>query len=122
MSAVFLKLCLILSVEFFDIFSQLDLLPTAESGQFALEKILKLSGWRLSVTPEKRKPFARVCVSLGVELDFTELAKGFVGVSNKPGRVKEIVETVNRTLENPKTMFGFKDAPSLRGRIGYAET
>lgn len=108
-------------VEFFDDFSQIEPERTASSAQEAMEKLVKLLGWRLSETEEKRKPFQKEFVALGVLFDFSRAQEKVVQLKNKPGRVDNIAEQVEAVLADPERRLQFKEALSLRGKIGFAE-
>ena len=60
-------------VKFFDDFSQMDARASSESAQEAMESLVALLGWQLSVSDQKRKPFEPVFVFLGVEVNFFQL-------------------------------------------------
>ena len=78
----------VICVEFFDDFSQIE--PAATSNSFmALEGLLELLGWTVS-TGDKRKPFEKAFVSLGVVVDLSGTINVNVVLSHKPGRIDAI--------------------------------
>ena len=111
----------LLLVEFFDDFTQIEPQVTASSAQDAFEGLVKLLGWELSITEEKRKPFHHQFVSLGIEVDLSEVSSGWLALRNKPGRVAGIKEQVRELLAREPCLMGFRDALSLRGKFAYAE-
>ena len=56
---------------------------------------------------------------LGVRLDLGSCREGFVKVSNKPGRIYEILQTLTPILEQRKLRPS--DLPSQLGRLQYAD-
>ena len=118
-SAIAGKLFSLVTVEFFDDFTQVEPAVTSESAQFALESLLKLLGWKIAATAAKRKSFAKQFVSLGVQLDFSSIALGSILLEQKPGRIEALEAQVNELLAQNE--FGFKDALSIRGRIFFSE-
>ena len=71
------------------------------------------------MTEEKRKPFAKEFVSLGVMVSLGSSHKGKVLLKNKPGRVEGIRFQVDEIIRCGK--MGFKDALSVKGKTSYAE-
>lgn len=106
-------------VEFFDDFTQIEPLETSESAQGTFESLLELLGWKLSVG-EKRLPFAKSFVSLGVSVKLPLANCCDILLSNKPGRVEAIRKEVDKVFSSSK-LFGFKDALSFRGKFAFAE-
>ena len=62
------ELLLLVCVEFFDDFTQLEPVVTAESALSSFEALLSLLGWQISCG-DKRLPFAKSFVSLGVNVN-----------------------------------------------------
>ena len=56
---------------------------------------------------------------LGVVCDLGEIDRGRITVSNKPGRIDQILDTVNAIIR-AGTISG-RQAASLKGRINFAE-
>ena len=120
LAALALKLVYVANVEFFDDFTQVEPALTSESAHEALEGLFELLGWKVSVG-DKRKPFSKEFVSLGVSVELPKQGLKEVLLKNKPGRVAAIGLTVKRFLTSD-SLFGFKDALSFRGRIAFAGT
>jgi len=108
-------------IEFFDDFTQVEPEDSAQSAQDAMEDLLELLGWELSTSDEKRKPFAQVFVSLGVQVNFSQMVDRRLLLENKPGRVEAIEAQVEAILKAPEKKLGFKDALSLRGKVAFSE-
>ena len=117
-SALCCSLLNVVCVEFFDDFSQLEPLATSPSAMVALEGLLELLGWTVSAG-DKRKPFEKSFVSLGVVVDLSGITGGDVVLSHKPGRIDAIRGQVDEIVA--KHSLTFKDALSLRGKIYFSE-
>eukprot|EP00973_Karenia_brevis_P069169 9616869-Karenia_brevis.AAC.1 len=72
------------TIEFFDEFTQLEPVATAKSALESLEGLFSLMGWTVSLSEAKRLPFAKCFVSLGAQLDFGRMHDGEIVLSNKP--------------------------------------
>ena len=59
-------------------------------------------------------------MSLGVLIDLSKSASGCIAVSNKPGRLDELVALVAEVKSGKEV--GFKEALGLRGKISFAES
>ena len=114
------KLLHLVVVEFFDDFTQIAQDELAEDSQMCLEWLIGILGWQLATEDKKRLPFARKCVALGVELDYTEAERAIIKVGNKPGRLDEISQIIDSFKSG--TQVGFKEALSIRGKISFAES
>ena len=112
-------LLLLACIEFFDDFTQIEPVATADSAHEAMESMLELLGWQISVG-EKRLPFAKSFNSLGVNVNLPKAGDRDLVLKNKEGRVEAIKEAVERVLTSDN-LFGFKDALSFRGRFAFAE-
>ena len=110
----------LITVEFFDDFTQVETEATAESGQWAMEQLLEVLEWDLSTGEDKRKPFAKNFVSLGVLVDFTKIEGKEVTLRNKPGRVEAIMLEVKEILS--AGFLDFKAALSLKGKLYFSES
>ena len=76
-------------------------------------------GWQIAETEEKRKPFNKQFVSLGVQIDLTSAGREEIILRNKPGRVKAIQEQIEEILR--KNECGFQEALSIKGKLAFAE-
>ena len=119
LSALASELLYLTCVEFFDDFTQIEPRATADSAHESFESLLELLGWQISFG-EKRLPFAKAFVSLGVMVDFPEKGSRDIQLKNKPGRVAAIRESSIKVFES-KSLFGFKDAFSFKGKFAFAE-
>jgi hypothetical protein len=77
----------------------------------------------LKYNDEKLDPFDKVATMLGVELDLREIGKGLIKVQNKPSRVAEVSECLNKILDSgviesefPSFIFG-----KLRGSTAMGQ-
>ena len=87
----------------------------------SFESLIEILGWDLSKTEKKRKPFAHVFVSLGVQINLEQASQGWISLSNKPGRVESLRIEIDKILNvSPHTM-GFHEALSIRGKIAFCE-
>ena len=118
-SALAGSLLSLVTVEFFDDFTQVEPAATSESAQFSMESLLRLLGWKIADTEAKRKPFSKEFVSLGVQVNLSKLATGEIVLQQKPGRAEALKSQVDALLHDNN--FGFKDALSVRGRIFFCE-
>ena len=105
-------------MEFFDEFSQLEPVATSSSAMASLEGLLGLLGWTVSAG-DKRQPFEKSFVSLGVVVDLSGISNGDVVLSHKPGRIDSIQAQVDAVVA--KRSLAFEDALSLRGKIYFSE-
>jgi len=105
-------------VEFFDDFTQVESKTTSESALKTLERLFELLGWEVS-EGDKRLIFGKSFVSLGVQVGFEGSSDGVVSVTNKPGRIEGIEESVNGVVKQGS--MGFKEALSIKGKISFAE-
>lgn len=119
LSALATKIFGLIVTEFFDDFTQVEPKQTAPSAMVAMEFLVDILGWKLSVTPEKRKKFDDKFVSLGVQVDFRRLCDGDVVLRNKEGRTEALAEIISEILATDE--MGFKEALSIRGKLTFAE-
>ena len=112
-------LFLLLTVEFFDDFTQVEPSCLQESAMTTLESVFELLGWEVSMSEKKRLLPAETFNSLGVNVDFSESQSGMVILRNKEGRLEGILDMVKELLERGR--MGFKEALSLKGKLQFAE-
>ena len=79
--------------------------------------IFELLGFKYN--DEKLDPFDKVATMLGVELDLREIGKGLIKVQNKPSRVAEVSECLNKILDSG--VIDSELLPSYLGKLQYAE-
>jgi hypothetical protein len=104
---------------FYDDYSQVEPMTMGLSAQLTLQGFMALVGWEVAASERKCRPFAETFEPLGVVVDFSASERGVVMVTNKPGRVEEVMKDIaacqkSRILD-PHT------AASLRGRVLYLE-
>ena len=104
-------------MEFFHDFLQLGPDASADSAQQALEGLIQLPGWLLSVSDEQRKPFASKFVALGVLFGLQAARDKIVGMRNKPGRVESIATQVEEVFSDMNRKLQFKEALPIRAKI-----
>ena len=106
-------------VEFFDDVTQIEPRLTSDSAMKSFESLLDMLGWKISFG-DKRLPFSKVFVSLGVMVGLPDFGKMDITLSNKPGRVQAIRKATDKVLSST-TSFGFKDALSFKGALQRAK-
>lgn len=112
-------LFLLLTIEFFDDFTQIESKALQESAMSTLESVFELLGWDVSMTEKKRLLPAECFNSLGVLVDLSRSQYKQVVLFNKEGRIEGIMELVKAIL--CRNTMGFKDALSLKGKLQFAE-
>ena len=118
-STIGTKLFSLFLVEYFDDFTQVEAEIMGDSAQVSFEGLLKLIGWRVADTEEKRKPSQVSFLSLGVQVDFDKSKEKLIILKPKEGRIKSIVELAKKILKQDK--MGFEEALSLKGKLQFAE-
>ena len=113
------NMLLLVVLEFFDDFTQLETSRLSLSTFNSIERFFSLLGWQISMKPKKRLQFSNIFTSLGAEIDLSLVGVGTVIVRNKPGRLNDVIGTLARLLESEVTEA---DLVSLRGKILYAES
>ena len=111
------RLLFLTNTSFFDDYCQMEVAPLAESADSSALELMSLLGWQVS-TGDKLKNFSSTFNMLGATISFDELPKGFVNVSNKPGRIEDI-EKLAKELE-ARGQKGIDVLPSLKGKLLYA--
>ena len=111
------ELFLVVNTNFFDDFCQIEIEDLCDSSWSTAEMVMKLLGW-ISVSDEKRLPFAGSFQMLGAVMDFSESSRGVISVKNKQSRLDDISALVNSIVAK-------EDAPmsqleTLKGRLLYA--
>ena len=112
------ELFLVVNTNFFDDFCQIEIEDLCDSSWSTAEMVMKLLGWRISVSDEKRLPFAGSFQMLGAVINFSESSRGVISVKNKQSRLDDISALVNSIVAK-------EDAPmsqleTLKGRLLYA--
>ena len=112
------ELFLLVNTNFFDDFCQIEIDALCKSSWETAELVMKLLGWRISTSEEKRLPFAHVFQMLGAVVDLSETCRGQIFVKNKQSRLDDIKQLVESILEKPKVPLS--QIETLRGRLLYA--
>ena len=108
----------LVNTNFFDDFCQLEDVELTSSAWATAELVMKLLGWRISVSDDKRLPFADSFNMLGAVLDLGRSHLGMVSVYNKPSRVDDISSLVEKICsgdDSPQSAI-----ETLKGRLLYA--
>ncbi|CAE7519874.1 unnamed protein product [Symbiodinium sp. CCMP2592] len=111
------RLLLLVNTSFFDDFCQLEIDGLTDSADQAALALLDLLGWEVS-DGDKLKPFASEFTMLGAVLSFKDAGRGLIRIRNKPGRVEEIGDMVERLASDPGE--GARSLPSLKGKLLFA--
>ena len=112
------ELFLLVNTNFFDDFCQLEVKDLCKSSWETAEMVMKLLGWRISTSDDKRLPFAPSFQMLGAIVDLSQSGQGLVTVKNKPSRLEDIAKLVESVLIKPK--IPLSTIETLRGRLLYA--
>eukprot|EP00435_Cladocopium_sp_Y103_P017790 s259_g4.t1 len=112
------RLFMLVNTNFFDDFCQLETDALCESSWQTAEMVVRLLGWKISLSDDKRLPFAKEFNMLGAVVDLSATPTGWVKVRNKASRVADIGAMV-------EDVCGRDTAPSslletLKGRLLYA--
>jgi len=99
---------------FFDDFPVVDHAVMAKNTTFVVDQVLDLLGWDL----KEQSPFARVFEPLGVVVDLSHSAEGFVEVSNKESRIRELRTFVDDVRSSGQ--ISAHEARQLRGRFVFS--
>ena len=68
---------MLVTTNFFDDFCQLETLPLCDSARQTAELVMQLLGWKVSMSDDKRLPFAYEFNMLGAVVDLTDSRKGW---------------------------------------------
>lgn len=79
---------------------------------------MKLLGWRMSMSDDKRAPFGSECQMLGAIVDLSLCINGAIKVKNKPSRIDDIGSLVNDICGRDCSPLSILE--SLKGRLLYA--
>eukprot|EP00435_Cladocopium_sp_Y103_P062520 s739_g24.t1 len=112
------ELFMLVNTNFFDDFCQLEINDLCESSWSTAELVMDLHGWRISLSEEKRLPFAKEFNMLGAVVDLSETKHGVVRVRNKDSRVKDIGELVEDVCARQLAPASLME--TLKGRLLYA--
>lgn len=112
------ELFFLVNTNFFDDFCQLEVPALCKSAWDTAELVMKLLGWRISMSDDKRLPFSKSFNMLGAVVDFTEIHSGKILIRNKQSRLDDISALVNSILESSSIPSSLVE--TLKGRMLYA--
>ena len=112
------ELFALVNTNFFDDFCQLECEGLCNSAWQTAELVMKLLGWRISMSEDKRSPFAQEFNLLGAVVNLSEARLGVVSVHNKPSRITDLQELVNNICSSQTVAISTLE--TLRGRLLYA--
>eukprot|EP00435_Cladocopium_sp_Y103_P048940 s2442_g14.t1 len=112
------KLFLLVNTNFFDDFCQLEIPNLCKSSWDTAELVMRLLGWRISTSEDKRLPFSTKFQMLGALVDLSLMCEGKVIVTNKPSRLDDIASLVHSIVSKSKVPASLIE--TLRGRLLYA--
>ena len=91
----------------------------AKTSRSFLEGTLQALGWKYAEAGKKALDYQPMFDALGVTLDVSSAHKGKVTVSNKKGRVKDLLREVDSILTEGKLTP--RQASALHGKLNYAQ-
>ena len=112
------ELFALVNTNFFDDFCQIELEDLCGSSWETAELVMKLLGWKISMSDDKRLPFLKEFNMLGAVVDLRATAEGIVRVRNKESRVADIGSLVDEVCS--KDLIQISVLETLRGRLRYA--
>ena len=114
---IMIRLFCLVCTSFYDDFCQLELLDLVESASETALSLLELLGWEVA-QGEKLKGFAEAFNMLGARISFSEMPRGLVTVSNKPGQLEDIERLLGVMATRGNGSLDL--IPSLKGRLLFA--
>eukprot|EP00971_Amphidinium_carterae_P291184 5781720-Amphidinium_carterae.1 len=87
-----------MSLCYYDDFPTVFVPDLAADSSHAFLTVMDQLGWIVSTDPAKVFDFAEVFDVLGVRVDLSRFAAGLVLVGNKPSRLQECTDLVERAL------------------------
>jgi hypothetical protein len=112
------ELFMVINTNFFDDFCQLECEGLCDSAWETAEFVMKLLGWRISMSEDKRSPFAGEFNLLGAVVDLTRSTAGLVAVHNKPSRIADLQSLVQSICQSETVALSLLE--TLKGRLLYA--
>ena len=112
------ELFMVINTNFFDDFCQLECEGLCDSAWETAEFVMKLLGWRISMSEDKRSPFAGEFNLLGAVVDLTRSTAGLVAVHNKPSRIADLESLVQSICQSETVALSLLE--TLKGRLLYA--
>ncbi|CAL1128793.1 unnamed protein product [Cladocopium goreaui] len=108
------ELFMVINTNFFDDFCQLECEGLCDSAWETAEFVMKLLGWRISMSEDKRSPFAGEFNLLGAVVDLTRSTAGLVAVHNKPSRIADLQSLVQSICQSETVALSLLE--TLKGR------
>lgn len=112
------ELFAIINTNFFDDFCQLECAGLCESSWETAEMVMRLLGWKISLSPDKRGPFAKEFNLLGAVVDLSLSTAGVVSVRNKQSRLEDLTSLVRSICDSETVALSMME--TLKGRLLYA--
>ena len=103
---------------YFDDFPILSLAGLNDSTVNSVTLLLRLLGF--DYAKHKLKEFSKSAAVLGVELDLNEVAGKGILIRNKPGRIEEVLDSIDAVLESGSTTT--REASRILGRLQYVDS
>ena len=112
------ELFMLVNTNFFDDFCQLEVDGLCQSAWETAEMVMKLLGWRISASDDKRLPFNSQFNMLGAVIDLSSSSRGTILVKNKESRINDIRSLVESVCEADSVTASTLE--TLKGRLLYA--
>ena len=112
------ELFMLVNTNFFDDFCQLEVDGLCQSAWDTAEMVMKLLGWRISVSEDKRLPFSSQFNMLGAVIDLSRASQGTIFVKNKESRIADIQSLVESVCGSDTVTASTLE--TLKGRLLYA--
>ena len=109
---------MLVNTNFFDDFCQLELDSLCNSSWQTAELVMRLLGWKISMSEDKRLPFSQEFSMLGAVVDLTRTAEGDVSVRNKDSRINDMGKLVEDLCARDMAPMSLLE--TLKGRLLYA--
>lgn len=103
---------------YFDDFPILSLAALNESTVNAVTLLLRLLGF--DYAKHKLKEFSKTSAVLGVEIDLGEITDKGILVRNKPGRLAEVIKSIDTILDTGSLTT--REASRILGRLQYVDS
>ena len=84
------ELFALVNTNFFDDFCQIERRELCQSAWQTAELVMKLLGWRISMSDDKRLPFSQEFNLLGAVVNLKEATAGIVEIHNKQSRLDDL--------------------------------
>ena len=112
------ELFVLVNTNFFDDFCRLERAGLCDSAWQTAELVMRLLGWRISMSEDKRGPFSKEFNLLGAVIDLSCATSGIVSVHNKPSRISYLQDLVESICSSQTVALSTME--TLKGRLLYA--